>query len=300
MAVALRVLGLVLVGLALVLAIAAAAVYWVSESKLNRSISVPTESLAIPTDTGSIQRGQHLSSAIGTCGDCHGPTLAGMVVVNDAALGRVVAPNLTRGRGGVGSRFSDADYVRAIRHGLDPAGRPLLIMPADNYTYFSDADLAAIIAFIRSVPPVDTALPSNELRPLGRLLFATGQLPLQPADNIDQSLKREVIAPAVSIDYGKYLAEAAGCPSCHGPGLSGGSITAAPPSTPPATNITPTGLASWSEADFIRALRTGARPDGRVLNTFMPWPYYAQLTDDELRAVWRFLQAVPPRQSGTH
>jgi hypothetical protein len=42
------------------------------------------------------------------------------------------------------------------------------------------------------------------------------------------------------------------------------------------------------------------RPDGRVLNTLMPWPYFAQMTDDELRAIWRFLQAVPPRQSGTH
>jgi len=59
------------------------------------------------------------------------------------------------------------------------------------------------------------------------------------------------------------------------------------------------GIGAWSEADFIRAMRTGMRPDGRVLNTSMPWPYYAQMTDDELRALWRFLQALPARSTGS-
>ena len=72
--------------------------------------------------------------------------------IDDPALGRVIAPNLTRGRGGVGATFSDADFVRAIRHGVDPSGRPLLIMPADDYTHFSDADLGMIIAYVRSLP----------------------------------------------------------------------------------------------------------------------------------------------------
>ena len=67
----------------------------------------------------------------------------------------------------------------------------------------------------------------------------------------------------------------------------------------PAANLTRSGLGAWSEADFFKAMRTGTRPDGRVLDTFMPWPYYAQMTDEELRAVWRFLQVVPPRPTGT-
>jgi cytochrome c553 len=296
----LRVLALVLAGLLLVLVIAVAAVYAISESKLNRTIAVPTESVAVPTDITAKQRGQHLAAAVATCIDCHGPNLGGTVFVDDPGLGRVVAPNLTRGRGGIGSTFSDSDFVRALRHGVDPSGRPLLIMPSDDYTNFSDADLGAIIAYIRSLPPVDNVLPGNELRALGRVLFAAGQLPLQTADAIDHTAVRRPAPPAaVTAEYGQYLARNAGCPSCHGPGLSGGKIPQAPPDALPAANITPAGIGNWSDADFIKALRTGTRPDGRVLNTFMPWPFYAQMTDDELRAIFRYLQAAPPRATGT-
>jgi mono/diheme cytochrome c family protein len=296
----LRVLALVLAGLVLVLVLAVGAVYAISESKLTRSIAVPTETVAVPTDIASVQRGQHLAAAVATCIDCHGPTLGGTVFVDDPALGRVVAPNLTRGRGGVGTTLSDADFVRALRHGVDPSGRPLLIMPSDDYAHFSDSDLGAIIAYVRSLPPVDNVLPGSELRALGRVLFAAGQLPLQAADNIDHLAPRPP-APqlAVTPEYGQYLASNAGCPSCHGPGLSGGKIPQAPPDALPAANITPAGIGNWTEAEFIKALRTGMRPDGRVLSTFMPWPFYAQMTDDELKAIWRFLQAVPPRATGT-
>jgi cytochrome c553 len=295
----LRVVALVIVGVLLVLILAAVAVYAISENRLNRTISVPTDSVAVPTDTTAIQRGQHLGSSVALCIDCHGPTLGGKVFVDDPALGRVVAPNLTRGRGGVGATSSDADLVRALRHGVDRGGRPLLIMPSDDYSHFSDADLGTIIAYVRSLPPVDNTLPGNELRPLGRVLVATGQLPLQPADNIDHDAPRPPAPQAtVSAEYGKYLSDSAGCPNCHGPGLAGGKVPHAPPDSVPAANITPAGIGSWSEADFLRAMRTGARPDGRVLNTFMPWPYYAQMTDDELRSIWRFLQVVPPRVTG--
>src|SRR6185503_9165667 len=208
-----RVVAYLVVGVVLVLAVAGVAVYGISESRLNRTISAPTDAVTVPTDTTSIQRGQHLAAAVATCIDCHGPTLSGRVFVDDPALGRVTAPNLTRGRGGVGATFSDADFVRAIRYGVDPSGRPLLIMPADDYTHFSDADLGAIIAYVRSLPPVDNALPGNELRALGRVLFAAGQLPLQPADNIDHTAARPPAPPAgVTPQYGAYLAANAGCP----------------------------------------------------------------------------------------
>ncbi len=189
--------------------------------------------------------------------------------------------------------------MRAIRHGVDPSGRQLLIMPSDDYNHFSDADLGAIIGYIRSLPAIETALPSNELRPIGRLLFAIGQLSLQPVAGLDHFAPRPP-APAagVTVEYGKYLADSAGCPSCHGSGFSGGRVPSAPPNAVQAANITVAGLGAWSEAEFIRAMRTGMRPDGRVLNTAMPWPYYAQMTDDELRALWRFLQAVPATPTG--
>jgi mono/diheme cytochrome c family protein len=296
----LKVLALVVASGALIFGLAAGGTYVVSTSLLNRTVSVPVESVAVPTDITSIQRGQHLASAVAACSDCHGPNLAGKVYLDDQAIGRVVAPNLTRGRGGVGAMLTDADFVRAIRHGVDPNGRLLLLQPSDNYYYLSDADLGAIIAYVRSIAPVDSALPGTQIRSVGRVLLSIGQLPLQPAANIDYTSSRPAAPPAgATREYGAYLADVAGCPTCHGPGLGGGSIPRAPPSIPPAANITPVGLSGWTEADFIRSMRTGTRPDGRVLNTAMPWPYFAQMTDDELRAIWRFLQAVPGRATGT-
>jgi len=293
-------MGLLAVGMALVIGLAWAAVVTVSDSRLNARVEVPRETIVVPTDITAIQRGQHLASAVAACVDCHGPNLAGKIFVDDPALGRIVSPNLTRGRGGLGSTFADADFVRAIRHGLDPGGRQLLVMPSDDYNHFSDADLGAIIGYVRSLPAIETALPSTELPPIGRLLFAIGQLSLQPAAGLDHfALRPAAPAAGVTPEYGRYLADTAGCPSCHGPGFSGGKIPQAPPNAVPAANITVAGLGTWSEAEFVRAMRTGMRPDGRLLNTSMPWPYYAQMTDDELRAIWRFLQAVPARPTGT-
>jgi cytochrome c553 len=296
----LKLVGLVITGAVLVIGLAAGATYAISERLLNRKVDVPVETVAVPTaDITAVQRGQHLASAVAACTGCHGPNLAGKIYLDDPLLGRIVPQNLTRGRGGVGGNFSDADFVRAIRQGVAPSGRLLLIMPSDNYYSFSDADLGAIIAYVRSMPAIDTALPPSEIRAFGRILLTVGQLQLQPAASIDQSAPRPRAPPTgVTPEYGAYLAQAAGCPSCHGPGLSGGNTTQAGLNSVAAANITPTGLGAWTDADFIKAMRTGTRPDGRVLSTSMPWPYYAQMTDDELRAIWRFLQAVPGRETG--
>src|SRR5712692_657325 len=226
---ALRAIGLLGAGVVLVIGLAWASVLWVSDRRLNQRVDVPREKIDVPTDITAIQRGQHLASAVAACVDCHGANLAGKIFVDDPALGRIVSPNLTRGRGGLGSTFADADFVRAIRHGVDPGGRQLLVMPSDNYNHFSDADLGAIIGYVRSLPAIDTSLPSNEIRTVGRILFAIGQLSLQPAAGLDHFAPRPAPArPGVTPEYGKYLADTAGCPNCHGAGLSGGKIPQAP------------------------------------------------------------------------
>jgi len=73
---------------------------------------------------------------------------------------------------------------------------------------------------------------------------------------------------------------------------------AGPPNLPPASNLTPTGLGAWSQADFFTALREGKRPDGRVLDEFMPWKSFAKMTDNELTALWLYLKSVPPKPTG--
>jgi cytochrome c553 len=292
----LRLVGLVVVGAASVVVLSAAAIYLVSNYRLSTSASAASTSITVPSDVAAIQHGQHIAGAIARCTECHGPDLTGMIVRDDASA-RVVAPDITRG--GVTANFSDADYARAIRNGLDPNGRPLWLMPTDDYAQLSDADLGALIAYLKSLPPVANSLPESEIRPLGRVLLAIGQPTLlgatQPASAFSQPSPQ---VPAVTAEYGEYLVTIAGCARCHGPGLSGGPIPGAPRGTPPASNLTPTGLGDWSEADFLRAIRSGRRPDGSLIDPSMPWQYYAQMSDLELRAIWEFLGVVPPRPNG--
>jgi cytochrome c553 len=103
---------------------------------------------------------------------------------------------------------------------------------------------------------------------------------------------------AVDSAYGRYLADVGGCTGCHGPGLSGGRVAGTPPDFPPASNLTPTGIGHYTEADFFRALREGKRPSGTPIDSFMPWRYTRLMTDEDVRAVYTFLKSVPPREFG--
>jgi cytochrome c553 len=192
------------------------------------------------------------------------------------------------------------DWVRAIRHGIGPDGKPLLFMPSHEFNVMSDDDLGALIAYIQQLPPVDNELRPNSVRPLGRFLYARGMVPLVPAELIDHNAARPVSPqPGPTPEYGAYLATT--CTGCHGESLSGGAIPGAPPSEFPPANLTPdqaTGLGSWTEADFFRALREGKRPDGTALASEMPWQAFAQMSDDEIRALWLHLRSVPPKPEG--
>jgi mono/diheme cytochrome c family protein len=192
----------------------------------------------------------------------------------------------------VGARYTDADWVRAIRHGVRPDGSPLLFMPTANFYHLTDADVAAIIAYLRSLPAVDNQPPASQIYPLGRALMAAGQLSL-PAESLDHRAPRVPAPPAGrTAEYGRYLTTISTCRDCHGANLSGGPIDE--PGAPPAPNLTPGGaLVGWSEDDFIQTIRTGLRPGGSPLLEPMPWQIAAQMTDDELGAIFRYLRSLP-------
>jgi mono/diheme cytochrome c family protein len=174
-------------------------------------------------------------------------------------------------------------------------------MPSWEFYTLSDEDLADIIAYVKSVPPVDRAPRQNQMGMLIRAMWAFNQLgsPMLSAETIDHTGPRPA-APAVGItaEYGGYLA--IGCTGCHGAGLSGGPIPGAPPDFPPALNLTPGGeLVGWTAADFIQTLRTGITPSGQQLRPeYMPWPVFGQMTDDELTAVFLYLQSLPAKEYG--
>jgi mono/diheme cytochrome c family protein len=275
---------------------------WIGKAKLDAKYAIAPEQLvlSVPVDTADVTRGHHIATAIAGCIDCHGAHLQGTVFL-DVPPFRMVAPNLTRGQGGIGGTFTDADFVRAIRHGVGPDGHGLFVMPAGDYSHLSDQDLGDLIAYVKSVPPVDNVMAPKAMRPLGLLLLAFGQVPPPDAATIDHNAVHPArMSSAINVQYGQYLATIGGCLGCHGAGLSGGPIVGMPPDTPVAANITPEGIGTWTESDFERALRVGKRPDGTTLNSLMPWTYYTRMTDAEIQSLWLYVRSVPRRQTGTH
>ncbi len=286
----------VLIGLVI---IAAITVIVASSSRINATYDIQVESIEIPTDEEAIAQGEHIATIRG-CIDCHKGDFSGDVFIDDPAIGQLNASNLTAGQGGIGSTYTDEDWVRATRHGVGPDGKPLLFMPSFEYYYLSSEDLAALIAYLKSVRPANNQIAENSVGPLGRVLFLAGEFPLIPAENIDHDAPRPVAPePGVTIEYGEYVAIS--CFGCHSEDYSGGPIPGVPPDWPPASNLTPGGnLANWTEEDFINTLRTGTTPEGAKLNSeYMSWRNAAAMTDEELQALWLFLESLPAKETGS-
>lgn len=285
--------GYLVLGLVLLIVIGVGTVYAITSSRLAKTYPTQVETIAIPGDSASLARGRHLVEAVGKCMDCHGGNLAGLRVMDEPVFMKLTASNLTAGKGGVGSRYTDADWVRSIRYGVRPDGKPLIFMPSEAYHTFSDSDLGAIIGYLKSVPPADAnAPPARSPGPISRAIYLLADFPLIPTELIDRS-KRPVgvVMAGVTPEYGKYLSDAGGCTACHGANLGGGGKVDGVVTT----NLTSGGpLKTWTEADFFNVLRTGTRPDGTRLNEAMPWRSAGKMTDDELRATWMFLRSVPP------
>jgi mono/diheme cytochrome c family protein len=269
---------------------------------VGRRFAITEPAPAIPTDSASIARGRHLVVAIGKCVGCHKPDFGGDQMIPESPFATVASANLTSGRGGIAASRSDAQLVNAIRHGVSADGRPLFIMPTTYYRRFSDQDVGAIVAYLRTVAPVDREFPPSKLGPIGRTLFVAGQLKgFIPALEFAHDAPRATVPqPGVTAEYGEYLVDVGVCRVCHGAALSGG----APPgdgATLAASNLTPEGLKAYDEAAFIRALREGVRPGGTPIDTsFMPISLTRQMTDDEIRAVWMYLRTIPAKPFGAN
>ena len=206
-------------------------------------------------------------------------------------MGSLYAPNLTSGEGGTGD-FTDEDFVRAIRHGVGPDGKRLAIMPSEFYTGFSEEDLGAIIAYLKSLPPQDNEVGDPNLR-LGRAFVVIGADDVFEYEKIDHDAPLpDAVEEGITPEYGEYLASII-CTACHGDSLSGGTLPLGGPSAP---NITPGGLlADYSLDDFFAVFREGMTKDGRKIDDeeSMPWSDLGGMTDDDLEAIYVFLQSLP-------
>jgi mono/diheme cytochrome c family protein len=295
----LKAVAMTLGGVLLVAAIGVAGLYAWSGAEIGKQIATPEHSFTAPGDSASIARGEHVLRALAKCSDCHTQDLGGGVVIDDPAIGRIFAPNLTRGAGSAIAGYSDADWERAIRHGTAQDGRRLLIMPSNEYQHLSDEDLGTLIAYLRSLPDVDRESPPARVGPVARALYAAGQLPLFPANAVTHGADP---VPSVPVDstvaYGKYLGDV-GCAGCHGVTYGGGKIPGTPPDWPATANLTPAGIGHYTFEDFDRALRTGKRPDGTALHPLMPIHATQRMTDVEMVAVYKFLRTLPSRPFGS-
>jgi cytochrome c553 len=277
------------------LVVATGAVYGISHYRIHRTHNVTVPPIVVPTDAASIERGRHFVTTR-ACADCHGADFGGHKVIDDPMAGLFYAANITHGVGGLPADYSDLDYVRAIRHGLARDGRGLALMPSQEYTNLSDEDLGSVIAYLKTLPPVDRPRGPIAPGPIIRLLVALGKVKLA-AETIDHTATRVAsVTPMISADYGKYLATT--CTGCHGPNMSGGKIEGGPPDWPAAANLTAaSALANWTETQFMQTLRTRKRPDGTELNPVMP-AAIGQLSDLELKALWAYLKTLPATPTG--
>lgn len=291
-------IGIVLGGLVglIVLLIAGLLVY--STATYKRTVDRPVYEITADTSPEGVARGEYLVRAVVDCGGCHSPDgtngpLSGYA--QDFVEGPISmvfsSPNLTPdAETGLGD-WTDAEIARAIREGLDKDGVEL-IMPSVIYHNLSDADTAAIVGYLRSLEPVRNEPPPLEMNAFTKVMVTLGQFfPRNPQAAITAPVTAP--PPGVTVEYGAYLA--AGCGDCHGENLAGGTGPG-----PAAPNITTGGeLAGVTEEGFIKLVRTEADilPPGRTEEE-MPWKALANMTDEDLRAVFAYIQSVPAAESG--
>lgn len=285
-------LGIVLGALLGLIVIVLAVFYFKGHAMLSRTYTITPENITIPTDAASIERGKHFVQAI--CSDCHIADLSGQDFL-DTPFATIHSANLTPGKGGAGSQFTDADWVRALRHGVDNQGRALVIMPAQLFWNFNDKDLGDVIAYVKSLPPVDKEHPDPQINALGNIMIGAGLFgpAIVPANVIAHDQRPRAVPIGVTAAYGEYLVSVTGCRDCHGAQLAGGKSNK--PGAIDAPNLTPGGdLKAWTNADFINTIRTGITPSGRVLNPVeMPWKQLTNYSDDELKAISLYFESLP-------
>jgi len=283
-------------------------------SRQHLKFDAPLPEVTASSDPAVIERGRYVVRDLAHCAGCHGDpsqmerTLAGEDTplsggfVFDIPPGRFFARNITPDPvTGIGS-YSDGQVARALRFGVGHDGRALL--PFMEMQGLSDEDLLAVVSYLRTQAPVRHEVPMHQYRLLGRVVRATLLAnPVGPRRNPLHESPR-----GATIENGRYLVESvANCWACHtqrdyrtgemiGPHLGGARMpddldrrrTWAPPNL---TNDPTTGrLARFTEDAFVERMRAGRAYPGSP----MPWQGFQKLDEDDLRAIYRYLQTVPP------
>jgi mono/diheme cytochrome c family protein len=232
------------------------------------------------------------------CAGCHSPDGKPPLIGNNFAtdgppMGVLWASNLTRA--GEIANWSDGEVIRAVREGVHKSGRALVIMPSEVFHHLSDADVEAIVAYLRSLPAVNPNTPATKLNVLVAFFIGLGLAPT----SAQPPITRPIIAPAEddSAEHGKYLVSILGCQRCHGEKLTGGQ--GGGPGSLPAPNLRVI-LTKWGVEDFVRTLRTGVDPYNRTLAEAMPSKAISAFASDaDLKAMYVYIHGLPPMSDST-
>jgi len=292
-----------LLGLLLLAALGGGIFVWMQVSAFDKSMAkvydLPLREVARAEGPEAIARGKHLADSIATCAasDCHGPDLAGGNTIDAGPVGKITAPNITGA--GLGGVYTDAELVRLLEHGVKKGGTSARFMPAFELNWLPDDDLAALLAYWRSVPAVPKPNGPFELGVLAKVLDRQGLFPLDAARKVDHDKIEKAPAPSPTAVYGKFLAR--GCMGCHGETYGGGPIPGAPPEFAVPLNITPhaTGLPNYKYEEFVKLLDAGIKRDGSKLDPFMPLVNLAGMNETERTALHAFLITLPPKAFGS-
>ena len=254
-------------------------------AKLYLPRSAPALALDVAATPDRVARGAHL--ALTTCVACHAtngqlPLSGGIDLASHSPVpvGVLVPPNLTPG--GPLKDWSDTEIAQAIRNGIHKNGRTLL-MPTESLRNLSDDDLAALVAFLRSQPPVQNETLALSPSPLLALFFGAGLAELGTPP-----ITEPIAAPprSPSAAYGAYIISYQDCRSCHGAELNGSAGGLAPPA-PSARAY----ARAWTLEQFIQTMRTGVDPGGHTIREPMPWQMIGQMDDLELAALYEYLRS---------
>lgn len=303
----LKITGYILGAIVLLLAIGAAYVQFTDLPKYE--VVVP-DYPAFKPDSSMIAEGKRTFTLV--CNNCHmapsGKLEGKFLPEIPAMFGKAWAANITSHPEYGSGRYSNAELVYLLRTGIQRDGDFVPFMP--QFAHLSDADLQNIIAYLRSgapeLAPSEVAQPTIQLSFLGKLLSKTV---FKPADYPTQPIPMPPAGDAVAL--GRYLVTGKlDCYGCHSPDfmtinskepektpgyLSGGNTLQDLEGNPVLSrNITldkKTGIGNWTEAEFVRALKMGVRPDAPPMR--FPMTPFAALTDDEAKAIWAYLQTVP-------
>ncbi len=223
--------------------------YFGSQLVMDRKWPVRPAPVRAAHGPAAVAEGARLARLYG-CQDCHGTELRGRLYVDEPGIASLWAPNLT-----LKSRtYSDADFARAIRAGIDPKGRALITMPSVAYSRLSDAETGEIIAYIRSLRPGGEVRPLSNVGWIGRLGLITNDYRTAPVE-VANAKAHPLPDVGPGFAAGRDLARA--CVECHGADLSGDRGVGTPN-----LNV----VKDYTEPQFERLLLTGRSNTGHELD----------------------------------